>query len=75
MRLLPPYTSGPASTTSDADLYWILQSLCGRPRVGRKNLAASLEMGEGCLRRPVEMLRSCGFVEIYQTGIVLSPTG
>ncbi len=75
MKLLPPYNMGPASSTIDADLYWILESLCGSPRVGRKSLASSLEMGEGCLRRPVEMLRGCGFIEIYQTGIALSPDG
>lgn len=74
MRILPLYNTGPASTTTDADLYWILQTLCGR-RIGRKNLASYLGMGEGCLRRPVEMLRGCGFVEIYRTGILLSPTG
>ncbi len=75
MRLLPPYTTGPASTTTDADLYWIMQTLCGSRRIGRKNLASDLDMGEGCLRRPVEMLRGCGFVEIFQTGIALSPMG
>ena len=74
MRLLPPYTTGPASTTTDADLFWIMQTLCGG-RIGRKNLASYLDMGEGCLRRPIEMLRGCGFVEIFQTGIVLSPSG
>ena len=75
MRLMPPYNMGPASSTIDADLYWILESLCSSQRVGRKSLATSLEMGEGCLRRPVEMLRGCGFIEIYQTGIALSPSG
>lgn len=74
MRFLPPYTTGPASTTTDADLYWIMQTLCDT-RIGRKNLASDLDMGEGCLRRPIEMLRGCGFVKIFQTGIVLSPSG
>ncbi len=72
---MPPYSSGPVSSTTDADLFWMLDTLSRCQRIGRKNLALSLELGEGSLRRPLEMLRKCGFVEIYQTGIVISKEG
>ena len=75
MKLMPPYSSGQIPSTTDADLFWMLDTLSRCQRIGRKNLAATLELGEGSLRRPLEMLRKSGLVEIYQTGIVISDEG
>ncbi|MDO5852660.1 MAG: hypothetical protein Q4Q62_01085 [Thermoplasmata archaeon] len=75
MRLMPVNNTGPPARVTDADVYWMLRALEDDNRLGRKRLSEIMDLGEGSTRRALDILRDCGFVEIYQTGIVISQSG
>ena len=75
MRLLPSSEYGPAARITDADAFWILETLLTSGRTSRKDLSEMLYIGEGSIRKTISLLKECGLVEVYQTGMVLSNAG
>ena len=60
---------------SDSDIFWAMYMMSGTSRVGRKNICEELDLGEGTARNLITLLDSCGLINTYQTGSVLSERG
>lgn len=60
---------------NDANVYWALYVISGGKRIGRKRLANDIGIGEGSMRRIVNMLKEWDFIITKQTGISITKSG
>jgi hypothetical protein len=75
MKLVDLAKYGPVHRFADHHVYRTLLLLSDGKRRGRKQVADSINLGEGSMRTIVEYLREKGYIEIRQTGISISPAG
>jgi hypothetical protein len=75
MKLVDLAKYGPLHRFADYHVYRTLLLLSDGRRRGRKQLADSVNVGEGSMRTIVEYLRDRGMIDIKQTGIKISSRG
>lgn len=75
MRILESISSGPACNYGDAHIFYVLHILDQSRSMSRSNLARYLEIGEGSVRRIVQLLKEWGLISVRQTGITLTDYG
>jgi len=75
MKLVDLAKYGPLHRFADYHVYRTLLLLSDGRRRGRKQLADSVNLGEGSMRTIVEYLRDRGMIDIKQTGIKISSRG
>lgn len=75
MKLVDLAKYGPLHRFADYHVYRTLLLLSDGRRRGRKQLADSMNLGEGSMRTIVEYLRDRGMIDIKQTGIKISNRG
>lgn len=75
MRLQDSVCGGPACKFGDAHIYYVLHLLEENGRVCRADLADMLNIGEGSVRKIVDILRGWGLVTVKQAGVSLSDYG
>lgn len=75
MRFLESVQRGPACRFSDAHVYFVLHTLEKNGRMGRRNLADAVGIGEGSLRTLIANMKGWDLLDIKQTGVALSDVG
>lgn len=66
---------GSEARYSDADIYWALVLLSRGKRMGRRDLADEMGIGEGSIRSVMNILKDSRLVEVYQTGAIITELG
>lgn len=75
IQLMERVNYGPEPRFTDADAYWALHLLADGQRQSRRALAETIGIGEGSIRKVIEILRRCELVDVYQTGIAITELG
>jgi hypothetical protein len=75
MRLVDMPNNGPACRFGDAHIYYALYIIGKEETISRASLADMLKMGEGSIRRLVEVLRRWEMIVVRRIGISLSDYG
>ncbi len=75
MKIMEVPQFGPMFRFSDANIYWALHLLSDGRRMGRKNLADLIGIGEGSMRRIIDTLKEWDFILVKQTGISITKSG
>ena len=75
MRFLDSVRGGPACRFGDAHIYYVLHTLQRNGKMGRRNLADAVGIGEGSLRTMIASLKEWDLLDVKQSGIALSDIG
>jgi predicted transcriptional regulator len=75
MRLLDDSEHGPACRFGDAHIFLFLMNLDEKKPISRLTMAEITGIGEGSIRKIIEVLKKWGAITVKQTGITLSPHG
>ncbi|MCQ2052675.1 MAG: hypothetical protein MJZ03_01890 [archaeon] len=75
MKIVDASQYGPMFRFTDANVYWAFYVLSDGKRIGRKRLAKKIGVGEGSMRRILEILRQWDMINTKQTGITITRWG
>ncbi len=75
MKIVEVPKYGPLFRFQDHHVYRTMRILSDGRRRGRKRLAEAVGVGEGSMRKILEVLKERDLVEIRQTGVRLTPVG
>jgi predicted transcriptional regulator len=75
MKILEMPRYGPLFRFADHHIYRTLSLLSSGRRVGRKRLADEVGIGEGSMRKIVNVLKEREMIDVRQTGVRISPKG
>lgn len=67
--------NGPLRKFDDTDIMWTLLTVEKYKRISRKDICNVLNLGEGSVRSIIQILREEGIVDVYRTGVALTPIG
>jgi hypothetical protein len=73
--ILDNFKGGPPCKFSDSDVLFLLDCLADGKRVSRMDISKYLGIGEGSVRKLIELLRENNMVETHQTGTTIKPYG
>ncbi|MDH7508657.1 MAG: hypothetical protein QHH00_04570 [Methanomassiliicoccales archaeon] len=75
MKIIPTPKYGPIHRFSDYHVYKTLQVLSDGERLGRRQLAQLVAIGEGSMRTIIEYLRAKKFVDVKHSGVKITSKG
>ena len=75
MEILNVKKFGPLARYSDPHLFLTMDALYRDGRVGRKGLLGEVGLGEGSMRSVLAILRDWRWVDVRQTGVMLTDLG
>lgn len=75
MRLIEDSRCGPPCRFCDAHIYYVLSLLDKKVPVSRRWLSDTTNIGEGSIRKIIEILKRWGAIVVMQTGITISDAG
>jgi hypothetical protein len=73
--ILDNFKGGPPCKFSDSDVLFLLDYLRDGKRVSRIDISRYLGIGEGSVRKLIELLKENNMVETHQTGNTIKPYG
>ncbi len=75
MLIIETVKKGASARFDDSDVIGLLKMIWNGRAVSRSEACATLEIGEGSMRRLVELMRSYGLVDVGRFGISIRPAG
>jgi len=75
MRLIDDVECGPACRFGDAHIYYALSLLDKEKPLSRRDLSDATQIGEGSIRKIIDILKEWRAISVKQTGIIITDAG